>query len=136
MATLYVRRSWRLSNQKKRTQEDDEYEVIDLTTEECDRAGDGMCQYQLKKMGVDSMANGKAKTSDTMQEGVGIEVDNIEKGMGKDKIDTGKTKERKAEFVMRKQKLVALVEKLNKMKDAKQVVRKGKLDFKKFKEKS
>ncbi|GKC93728.1 hypothetical protein Tco_1159170, partial [Tanacetum coccineum] len=129
MATLYVRRSGRFSNQKKRTQED---EVIDLTTEEWDREADAEFMNDeaneadetinevAKKIGVDSMANGEVETS-AMQEGVGIEVDNIEKGMGKDKIDTGKTKERKAEFVMRKQKLVALVEKLNKMKDAKQV---------------
>nr|GFC27088.1 hypothetical protein [Tanacetum cinerariifolium] len=34
------RRSGRVSNRKKRTQEDDEYEVIDLTTKEWDRAGD------------------------------------------------------------------------------------------------
>ncbi|GKD96845.1 hypothetical protein Tco_1380742, partial [Tanacetum coccineum] len=33
-----------------------------------------------EKMGVDSMANGEAKTSDTWQEGIAKEIDNIEKG--------------------------------------------------------
>ncbi|GJX04119.1 hypothetical protein Tco_0190035 [Tanacetum coccineum] len=143
MATLYVRRSGRFSNQKKRTQED---EVIDLTTEEWDREADAEFMNDeaneadetinevAKKIGVDSMANGEVETS-AMQEGVGIEADNIEKGTGKEKIDAGQTEEPKdcklihvsAERVMRKQKLAALVEKLNKMKDAKQVARKGKL---------
>nr|GFB93013.1 hypothetical protein [Tanacetum cinerariifolium] len=99
---------------------------------------DEIINEATKKMAVKSMANGEAETSDTMQEGVGIEVDDIEKGMRKEKIDAGKRKSVKyvkdckllhvsAKRVMRKQKLAALVEKLNKMKDAKQVVRKGKL---------
>ncbi|GKD17263.1 hypothetical protein Tco_1206421, partial [Tanacetum coccineum] len=40
MATLYVRRSGRLSNQKKQNQGDDEKEQIDLTTEDWGGAGD------------------------------------------------------------------------------------------------
>ncbi|GKA63303.1 hypothetical protein Tco_0762909 [Tanacetum coccineum] len=44
--------------------------------------------------------------------------DNIEKGTGKEKIDAGKTEERKAEHVMRKQKFEALMKKM---------VRKGRL---------
>ncbi|GKA61580.1 hypothetical protein Tco_0760987 [Tanacetum coccineum] len=67
------------------------------------------------------MTNGEAKTSDTWQEGVGKEIDNIEKGMGKEKIIACKTEERKAERVMRKQKFRALVEK------CKKVVHKGRL---------
>ncbi|GJT31393.1 hypothetical protein Tco_0911668 [Tanacetum coccineum] len=111
MATLYVRRSGRLSDQKKPNKGDDEEEVIDLTIKDWDGAGDG----------VDSMTNGEAKTSDTWQEGVGKEIDNIEKGMGKEKIIACKTEERKAERVMRKQKFRALVEK------CKKVVHKGRL---------
>nr|GEY89287.1 hypothetical protein [Tanacetum cinerariifolium] len=124
--------------------EDDEYEVIDLTTEEWDSAGDAKLMNDevneadetineaTKKMGIDSIANGEAETSDTMQKGVGIEVDNIEKGTGKEKIDARKMEERKAECAMRKQKLAALVEKLNKMKAVKRImtakIGKGKMD--------
>nr|GEZ40037.1 hypothetical protein [Tanacetum cinerariifolium] len=53
------------------------------------------------------MTDGEAETSDTMQEDVGIEVDNIEKGMGKDKIDAGKTEERKGNSVAVKRIMAA-----------------------------
>ncbi|GJS11041.1 RNA-directed DNA polymerase, eukaryota, reverse transcriptase zinc-binding domain protein [Tanacetum coccineum] len=45
MATLYVRGSGCLSNQKRSNQRDDDAEFIDLRTEEWDGAGDGCASY-------------------------------------------------------------------------------------------
>ncbi|GJV02065.1 hypothetical protein Tco_1335634 [Tanacetum coccineum] len=139
MATLYVRRSGRLSNQKKQNQGDDEKEQIDLTTEDWGGAGDGILRapeipthveedsqspgaYQWNfwlneaqtKMGVDSMANKVA-----WGKGVGIEVDNI----GEDNIDAGKMEDRKGgKQVLRKGKLDQLV-KNSKKQAAKEIPR-------------
>ncbi|GJZ13699.1 hypothetical protein Tco_0548929, partial [Tanacetum coccineum] len=63
MATLYVRRSGRLSDQKKPNKGDDEEEVIDLTIKDWDGAGD--------------VIHGKKALE---------KKDNIEKGTGKEKI--------------------------------------------------
>nr|GEY80418.1 phospholipase-like protein [Tanacetum cinerariifolium] len=67
MATLYVRRSGHLSNQKKQNQVDDKEEVIDLTTEDWDGAGDEFMNDEPK-----DIANGMHDQRATTLQIVGV----------------------------------------------------------------
>lgn len=58
------------------------------------------------------MKKGNAEASDTWQEGVGIEEDNIEKATGKEKVDAGKTEDRKGKNIFFRPKILILIEKL------------------------
>ncbi|PWA45563.1 Peptidase C48, SUMO/Sentrin/Ubl1 [Artemisia annua] len=118
MEMLNARRSGRLSNRRRRNHDNDEEEVIDLTTLEWDHAREefvnGGQDTTGEEINVDIAPDKAAETNDTLEDGVGIEVDNSKKNGGNDKLDSNKMEDAKAKCKLLKGRLAALVEKVKK----------------------
>ncbi|GJR39036.1 hypothetical protein Tco_1214720 [Tanacetum coccineum] len=119
-----VQRSGRLYNKRTRNQENDQVEVIDLTTPEWDDAGEaeflndepnehvhGAQETSEKDMDVDFDANNAADINDTLDEIAGVQVDKMENHKAARKaLNHGSN----GQGVVRKGKLAAIVKKTKK----------------------